>query len=155
MSNEYVGGLDVNLDIPDIANPDVGFNIRNPFELWFEESLPASLYQYISGNTKQKQAIEARKKIKELDPKSKEWAEQFRIYNKYSYTIPESEGGDGGNFDVKELAKFMASHPEVLASEFLNAALADFTGFNLTFSSQEDLPAFFCASAVVLSLIHI
>nr|BAR17785.1 hypothetical protein [uncultured Mediterranean phage uvMED] len=125
MSNEYVGGLDVNLDIPDIANPDVGFNIRNPFELWFEESLPASLYQYISGNTKQKQAIEARKKIKELDPKSKEWAEQFRIYNKYSYTIPESEGGDGGNFDVKELAKFMASHPEVLASEFLNAALAD------------------------------
>lgn len=32
-------------------------------------------------------------------------------------------------------------------------ALADFTGINLTFSSQEDLPAFFCASAVVSALV--
>lgn len=110
---------------PEIDVPEIGFNIRNPLELWFEESLPASLYQYMTGNTKQKQAIEARKLLKELDPDSKEYKEQFRIYNKYSYTIPESEGGNGGNFDVKELAKFMVSHPEVLASEFLNAAIAD------------------------------
>ena len=88
MSNEYVGGLDVNLDIPDIANPDVGFNIRNPFELWFEESLPASLYQYISGNTKQKQAIEARKKIKELDPKSKESPRSGEDANVVTKTLP-------------------------------------------------------------------
>jgi len=31
-------------------------------------------------------------------------------------------------------------------------ALADFTGFNLTFTAQEQLPAFFCASAVVSAL---
>ena len=53
MSNEFVGGLDDNIvDIPDILEPKVGFNIRNPIELFFEESLPASLYQYFTGNTK-------------------------------------------------------------------------------------------------------
>ena len=41
MSNEFVGGLDDNIvDIPDILEPKVGFNIRNPIELFFEESLP-------------------------------------------------------------------------------------------------------------------
>jgi len=32
-------------------------------------------------------------------------------------------------------------------------ALADFTGFNLTFTAQEQLPAFFCASAVISALV--
>ena len=126
MSNRYVGGLDdIKVDVPDILEPEIGFNIRNPIELMFEESLPASLYQYATGNTKQRQAINARKLLKELDPTSKEWAEQFRIYNKYSYTIPKEQGGDGGNFDAKELAKFVVNHPEAFFSEFINAAIAD------------------------------
>ena len=126
MSNRYVGGLDdVTVDIPDILNPEIGFNIRNPIELILEESLPASLIQYATGNTKQRQAINARKLLKELDPKSDEWAEQFRIYNKYSYTIPKELGGDGGSFDVKELAKFVVSHPTAFFAEFINAAIAD------------------------------
>tara|TARA_R110000824_G_scaffold243613_3_gene432365 strand:+ start:16 stop:546 length:531 start_codon:yes stop_codon:yes gene_type:complete len=32
-------------------------------------------------------------------------------------------------------------------------ALADFTGFSMTFTAQETLPAFFCASAVVSALV--
>ena len=36
-------------------------SLRNPMELIFEESLPASLYQWITGNTKKKQAEEALK----------------------------------------------------------------------------------------------
>ena len=84
MSNEFVGGLDDNIvDIPDILEPKVGFNIRNPIELFFEESLPASLYQYFTGNTKAKQAEEARKKLRTLDPNTDEWKESFRIYNKF------------------------------------------------------------------------
>ena len=43
MSNRYVGGLDdIKVDVPDILEPEIGFNIRNPIELMFEESLPAS-----------------------------------------------------------------------------------------------------------------
>ena len=57
MSNEFVGRIDDNIvDIPDILEPKVGMDIRNPIEIWMEESLPASLYQYFTGNTKAKQA---------------------------------------------------------------------------------------------------
>ena len=52
--------------IPDGLNDPVedktpGFfqSLRNPHELMLEESLPASLYQWITGNTKKKQAQEA------------------------------------------------------------------------------------------------
>ena len=34
-------------------------SIRNPLDLMLEESLPASLYQWMTGNTKKKQAQEA------------------------------------------------------------------------------------------------
>ena len=125
MSNEFVGGLDDNIvDIPDILEPKVGFNIRNPIELFFEESLPASLYQYFTGNTKAKQAEEARKKLRTLDPNTDEWKESFRIYNKFGYLLPD-ESGEKGSFDIKEVAKFVASNPEMLASEMVNAILAD------------------------------
>ena len=38
-------------------------SLRNPMELIFEESLPASLYQWLTGNTKKKQAADAKKGI--------------------------------------------------------------------------------------------
>ena len=61
---------DVNLKDPvvGIRDPLVDYNLiwqkppgffsslRNPMELIFEESLPASLYQWLTGNTKKKQA---------------------------------------------------------------------------------------------------
>ncbi len=34
-------------------------SLRNPLDLMLEESLPASLYQFVTGNTKKKQAQEA------------------------------------------------------------------------------------------------
>ena len=34
-------------------------SLRNPYDLMLEESLPASFYQWITGNTKKKQAQEA------------------------------------------------------------------------------------------------
>ncbi len=106
--------------VPEINTPKVGFKIRPLRELWFEESLPASLYQYFTGNTKQRQAEEAKKKLKTLDPKSEEFQEQLRIYNKFSYLTK-----DNGTFDVSEVAKFIASNPSFLASELVNAAIAD------------------------------
>ena len=36
-------------------------SLRNPLDLMLEESLPASLYQWMTGNTKKKQAQEASK----------------------------------------------------------------------------------------------
>ena len=108
------------VDMPNIEMPEVGFNIRPLKELWFEESLPASLYQYFTGNTKKKQAADAKRILKESQPDSKEFKEATRIYNKYSYLLDE-----GGTFDASEVAKFLISHPSMLASELINATLAD------------------------------
>ena len=107
--------------VPEIKTPEIGFKIRPLRELWFEESLPASLYQYFTGNTKQKQAERAKEKLKDLDPKSKEFKEQLRVYNKYSYLLPENKG----TFDASEVAKFIISNPSFLGSELVNAVLAD------------------------------
>ena len=41
------------------STPGFFQSLRNPFDLMLEESLPASLYQWITGNTKKKQAQEA------------------------------------------------------------------------------------------------
>ena len=109
-----------NIPLPQVETPTPGFNIRPLGELWFEESLPASLYQYFTGNTKKKQAEEAKEKLKQLDPDSEEFKEQLRIYNKFSYLLAEP-----GSFDVKEVAKFVASNPSFLAGEMVNAVLAD------------------------------
>ena len=45
----------------EIQDKTPGFfqSLRNPIDLIREESLPASLYQWITGNTKKKQAQEA------------------------------------------------------------------------------------------------
>ena len=39
-------------------------SLRDPRDLWLEESLPASMYQWMTGNTKKKQAEEALKFLK-------------------------------------------------------------------------------------------
>ena len=109
-----------NVDMPNIQTPEVGFNIRPLGELWFEESLPASLYQYFTGNTKKKQAADAKELLKQATPGSKEFIEATRVYNKFSYLLDE-----GGTFDASEVAKFLISHPSMLASELINATLAD------------------------------
>ena len=109
-----------NVDMPNIQTPEVGFNIRPLGELWFEESLPASLYQYFTGNTKKKQAEDAKRILREATPGSKEHKEATRVYNKFSYLLDE-----GGTFDASEVAKFLISHPSMLASELINATLAD------------------------------
>jgi hypothetical protein len=109
-----------NVDMPNVQMPEVGFNIRPLGELWFEESLPASLYQYFTGNTKKKQAADAKEILKVATPGSKEFEEANRIYNKFSYLLDE-----GGTFDASEVAKFLISHPSMLASELINATLAD------------------------------
>ena len=36
------------------STPGFFQSLKNPIDLWREESLPASLYQWISGNTKKK-----------------------------------------------------------------------------------------------------
>ena len=41
------------------ATPGFFKSLRSPLDLMLEESLPASLYQWMTGNTKKKQAQEA------------------------------------------------------------------------------------------------
>ena len=55
-----IKGLSDGLKEP-IQDKTPGFfqSLRNPIDLIREESLPASLYQWITGNTKKKQAQEA------------------------------------------------------------------------------------------------
>ena len=75
MSNElYLNDTNLQDPIQDLKDPiqdptqvkeevPPGFfsTLRNPLELIFEESLPASLYQYATGNTKKVQAEKALK----------------------------------------------------------------------------------------------
>ena len=80
MSNElYLNDTKLNDPINDLQDGIVdptqsqeqsppGFfsSLRNPMELIFEESLPASLYQFITGNTKKVQAEKALKFLKNI-----------------------------------------------------------------------------------------
>ena len=53
------------------STPGFFRSLRNPLDLMLEESLPASLYQWMTGNTKKKQAQEALDWIKN-NPDQKE-----------------------------------------------------------------------------------
>ena len=67
--------------------------LRNPMELLFEESLPASLYQWATGNTKKKQAEDALRFLQRYPElqSTGQYKEAERIYNKFGYLIEEGE----------------------------------------------------------------
>ena len=64
-------------------------SIRNPLDLMLEESLPASLYQWMTGNTKKKQAQEALDYIRNnpQDKGSKIYQEAERKLQRFGYLL--------------------------------------------------------------------
>ena len=97
-------------------------SIRNPVDLMLEESLPASLYQWITGNTKKKQAQEALdflKKYPDLKGTSA-YQNAERILNRFGYLLDE-----GGDFSFKEFGNLIKKHPGLVGAELANAIVAD------------------------------
>ena len=74
-------------------------SLRDPRDLWLEESLPASMYQWMTGNTKKKQAEEALQFLKNYShlKNTQAYNNAKRIYDRFGYLLDE-----GGDFSFKE-----------------------------------------------------
>ena len=137
MSNElYLNDTNLQDPIQDLKDPiqdptqvkeevPPGFfsTLRNPLELIFEESLPASLYQYATGNTKKVQAEKALKFL-QTNPQLQntgQYKEAERIYKKFGYLLEEGEQ----SFDAGEVFKMAKKYPSVMGGELVNMLLAD------------------------------
>ena len=137
MSNElYLNDSQLNDPIQDIKDgindptqieeqtpPGFFQTLRNPLELMFEESLPASLYQYITGNTKKVQAEEALNFLQN-NPNLQgtgQYNEALRIYKKFGYLLEQGEQ----SFDAKEIINMAKKYPSVVGAELINMLIAD------------------------------
>ena len=137
MSNElYLNDTNLQDPIQDLKDPiqdptqvkeevPPGFfsTLRNPLELIFEESLPASLYQYATGNTKKVQAEKAFKFL-QTNPQLQntgQYKEAERIYKKFGYLLEEGEQ----SFDAGEILKMAKKYPSVVGAELVNMLVAD------------------------------
>ena len=115
-------------NLPDGLNDPVqsapGFfgSIKNPLDLWLEESLPASTYQWMTGNTKKKQAKEALEFLQKYPDLKGTSAYQNaeRILNRFGYLLDE-----GGDFSFKEFGNLVKKHPGLVGAEMVNAIVAD------------------------------
>jgi hypothetical protein len=98
-------------------------SLRNPVELVLEESLPASLYQWITGNTKKKQAQDAFRFLQNNQQLqgTGQYQEAERIYNKFGYLLEEGDQ----KFDFSEVTKLAKKHPGILGAELVNMVIAD------------------------------
>ena len=92
-------------------------------ELLFEESLPASLYQWITGNTKKKQALDAKRFLQRFPElrNTGQYKEAERVYNKFGYLLEEGEQ----KFDFGEVVKLAKKHPGIMGAELVNMVVAD------------------------------
>jgi hypothetical protein len=97
--------------------------LKNPIDLWREESLPASIYQWISGNTKKKQAQEALEYIRNNPEQqgSKIFKEAERQLNRFGYLLDEGPM----DIDIKEIGNFIKTSPKLFGAELINMAVAD------------------------------
>jgi hypothetical protein len=137
MSNElYLNDTQLNDPINDLQDGIVdpskveeqtppGFfqTLRNPIELIFEESLPASLYQYATGNTKKVQAERALKFLQRYPQlqNTGQYKEAERIYKKFGYLLEDGEQ----SFDASEILKMAKKYPSAVGAELVNMLLAD------------------------------
>jgi hypothetical protein len=137
MSNElYLNDTQLNDPINDLQDGIVdpskveeqtppGFfqTLRNPMELIFEESLPASLYQYATGNTKKVQAERALKFLQRYPQlqNTGQYKEAERIYKKFGYLLEDGEQ----SFDASEILKMAKKYPSAVGAELVNMLLAD------------------------------
>ena len=98
-------------------------SLRNPYHLMLEESLPASLYQWITGNTKKKQAQEALEFIRN-NPQlrgSKLYTVAERKLQRFGYLL---EDGDM-HIDMKEVGNMIKKNPKLFGAELVNMLMAD------------------------------
>ena len=98
-------------------------SLRSPLDLWLEESLPASMYQWMTGNTKKKQAQEALNFIKSY-PNLKNttaYQEAERKLKRFGYLLEE----EGGEFSFSEFGNLIKKHPGLVGGELINTLVAD------------------------------
>ena len=98
-------------------------SIRNPLDLMLEESLPASLYQWMTGNTKKKQAQEALEYIRN-NPNlagTKVYQEAERKLQRFGYLLDEGPM----SIDFKEVGNMIKKNPKLFGAELVNMLMAD------------------------------
>ena len=98
-------------------------SIRNPVDLMLEESLPASLYQWMTGNTKKKQAQEALEFIRN-NPNlagTPIYQEAERKLQRFGYLLEEGPM----SIDMKEVGNMIKKNPKLFGAELVNMLMAD------------------------------
>ena len=105
------------------STPGFFQSLKNPIDLWREESLPASLYQWISGNTKKKQAPEAYDYLRNNPDKEggKFYQEAERVMSRFGYLLEDGPM----NIDLKEVGNMMKANPKMFGAELVNMMMAD------------------------------
>ncbi len=98
-------------------------SLRNPYDLMLEESLPASLYQWITGNTKKKQAQEALEWLRNNPNQqgSKIYQEAERKLQRFGYLLDEGPM----SIDMKEVGNMIKKNPKLFGAELANMLMAD------------------------------
>ena len=81
------------------------------------------MYQWISGNTKKKQAQEAYDYLRNNPDKqgSKFYQEAERIMSRFGYLLDEGPM----NIDLKEVGNMMKANPKMFGAELVNMMMAD------------------------------
>ena len=98
-------------------------SLRNPIDLIREESLPASLYQWLTGNTKKKQAQEALDYIRN-NPNlagTRIYKEAERKLSRFGYLLEDGPM----DIDFKEVGNMMKQNPKLFGAELINMLVAD------------------------------
>jgi hypothetical protein len=105
------------------STPGFFQSLRNPYHLMLEESLPASLYQWITGNTKKKQAQEALDWIRNNPDQqgSKIYQEAERKLKRFGYLLEEGPM----SIDMKEVGNMIKANPKLFGAELVNMLMAD------------------------------
>jgi len=105
------------------STPGFFQSLRNPYHLMLEESLPASLYQWITGNTKKKQAQEALEWIRNNPDQqgSKIYQEAERKLKRFGYLLEEGSL----SIDFKEIGNMIKANPKMFGAELVNMLMAD------------------------------
>jgi len=105
------------------STPGFFQSLRNPYHLMLEESLPASIYQWITGNTKKKQAQEALEWIRNNPDQqgSKIYQEAERKLKRFGYLLEEGSL----SIDFKEIGNMIKANPKMFGAELVNMLMAD------------------------------
>ena len=105
------------------STPGFFQSLRNPYHLWLEESLPASLYQWMTGNTKKKQAQEALNYIRNNPQQqgSKIYQEAERKLQRFGYLLDDGPM----TIDMKEVGNMIKANPKMFGAELVYMLMAD------------------------------